>query len=119
MKPKKVRYRNFMATGKKICDFVAAHEEEHDHQPVWSDITDHLMALGHPTSQGGAWRQSSAAAALARYCEVTGLDYPLHQRQGTQLYERLHKTTTKRDNEIIITLRITVGDNSEVTVKVE
>ena len=111
MKPKRTqdRYRNWETTGNLICEFIERYQEMHNHQPRWLDITDHLMDIGHPTSQGRAWRQSSAQAMLARYCEKTGKEYPLRRTKGH----------AKNGDEIIITLKITVSANSNIKVKVE
>jgi|TARA_A100001391_G_scaffold204737_1_gene201548 hypothetical protein len=103
---------NYMSTGKTICDFIKSHEAQHGIQPTWLDITEYLTAIKYPTKRGGPWRQSSAQAALLRYCEVSQTTYPLDRRKN------IEKIETKRCTEITVTLKITVDADANVTVDV-
>jgi hypothetical protein len=112
-----------------MCDFIANYQGHLDSdQPKWREIVDHLNDVGCPTARGsGRWAQSSAQAALVRYCRGYRLDYPLTQRRweqspkahlmanlgsGGETKESTAATTT-------ITITITLLEGQKVSVVVE
>ena len=103
--------KNYQKTGKVIYEFIDDYKLNSGDSPRWLDIQQHLQQIGHPTPQGRQWRQSSAQTALKNYCRDYNLEYPLHQRKGTE--------NNPRTNEIIVTLRIVLPADQSVKVMVE
>jgi len=87
--------------GAMLFDYIEQYGSEHGYVPTFEQMRQHLTEAGEPTANGGAWRQSSVQALLAKYCKLSGKPYPARR------FKRKLKAATDQQ-EVVITIKVIV-----------
>ena len=111
----KVPNRENLEKNHKVAEitlqFIEQYKTGHyDCPPTFKQMATHLNDIGLSANRGGKWGHSSVQKLLDGYCRRTNTPYPLKRRSP--------KATTQQQ-EITITLKITVAHSGDVKVVVE